>query len=495
MGVDIGTSGVRAVLFNIDGKQICIDSHDYLLISREDGYAELEPDVIFHKTIDAINGCMARSGIKRHELKGVGISCQMHSLMCVDRQGNPLTKLIIWADTRAKKEAEYIEEKFDIWDLYKKTGSRVQHPMYPLSKILWLKNNEKKTYRKTFKFITIKEYIISKLYGEYLIDYTLAASQGFYNIHEQDWDIFILDNVLELEKDKFSEVVPCTFQLKSFKPEYENLLNIDRNTPVILGSGDGIMANIGCGVCDSTALSSTIGTSGAIRTACSTPLLDSKQRTWCYSFTEDMWVAGGAINNGGIALKWMKEQFRSLFEAEAKAANLTIYKLFDKYASEISPGSDNLIFLPCLMGERSPDWNPDVRGIMFGLSLCHGPKHIIRAAMEGIMYRMYSVYEAMAEQNDKAVQIKANGGYVKSDIWLQIQADIFNKEILVSGVQEASALGAAYMAMLSVGAVSDIRKLLPGMKPQKSVRPIPGNHEVYKEVYTLAKAVYENLYG
>jgi len=493
IGLDIGTSSVRAVLFDSAGMQVSIDNIEYCVVSPANGHVELHPDSIFDSTIKVIKACSRKS--EAVHVAGIGISCQMHSLMGVDRHGNPITELITWGDTRAKKESEFIKSNYDVGSLYHKTGCRVQHPMYPLSKILWLKSNAVATFNSIYKFITIKEYIIYKLFNEFVVDYTLAASQGYFNIHKQDWDEDITGGILGINRNNLSEIVECGQILKGMRLEYANAMGIDRNIPVVIGSGDGIMANLGCGICDDTAFSSTIGTSGAIRTAVGSPLLDPYQQTWCYSFTKDMWVAGGAINNGGLALQWLRDEFKEQFEYDASLSGEGIYTLFDRLASEIKPGSDGLVFLPCLTGERSPDWNADARGLMFGLGLSHGRKHIIRAAMEGILYRMYSIYEAMVRLRDNARQITANGGYTKSNTWLQMQADIFNKEIQVSATAEASALGAAFLCMVSLGAASGIRDALPGMKPDRIIYPIKENHEVYKEMYRLSKQVYNSIYN
>ncbi len=490
LSLDIGTSSVRAAMFDLNGHQKNISDMEYTLTTTSDGRAEMNADVVFDCALKVIGECVDQTGIKP---SGIGISCHMHSLMLVDKNGEPLTELMIWADNRASAEAEFISTHYDVNDLYRRTGCRVQHPFYPLSKILWFKKYELELFNKTAKFITIKEYILYKLYGIFAVDYTLASCQGCYNIHTQSWDEFILREVLDISKDRFSDVVECNYTLKGFKKEYEALLGIPCDTPVVIGSGDGIMANLGCGVRDDTAFSSTIGTSGAIRTSVSSPLLDAQQRTWCYSFTKNTWVAGGAINNGGIILRWLREEFRKQFEFDAQQSGESIYQIFDSYAAQIDPGSDGLIFLPYITGERSPDWNANVRGLMFGLSHSHSRKHIIRAAMEGVMFRLYSVFEVMTELRDCADKVMANGGYTNSIPWLQMQADIFNKEILVPEVQEASALGAAYLTMTTLGAVSP-ETVLQGMLPKRVFRPVEGNHEIYSKVYARSKQIYNINY-
>lgn len=270
------------------------------------------------------------------------------------------------------------------------------------------------------------------------------------------------------------------------------LLGLQEGVPFVIGSGDGIMANLGCGVSDDTALSSTVGTSGAIRTTVKAPLLDSQQRTWCYSFTEDSWVAGGATNSGGLALKFLKERLGAQLLKDTGMAEGQEYKAMDLLAEVILPGSDGLVFLPYLTGERSPDWNPKVRGLMGGLELSHGNGHICRAAMEGIIYRLYSVYEAMAVINPRATQIRATGGYTKSSVWLQIQSDVFGKEILVPATHEGSALGAAFTAMVGVGAVSSFSNQLESMKPVARVEPNLEAHELYKTAYNRAMNLYND---
>ncbi|MCX8129611.1 MAG: gluconokinase [Clostridia bacterium] len=494
IGVDIGTSSIRAALFDIDGYQKYISSRECTVLSKENGLAELDAAVLFYQTITVIKDCTDFAGANNVSVNGIGLSCQMHSLLTVDKSGEPLTAVMIWADARAVKEAASIKENFDSIELYRITGCRLQHPMYPASKIIWIKNNCPDVFSKTYKFITIKEYIIFRLFGEYIVDYTLAGCQGYFNIHSFEWDGFILGDILGIGKDRLSEPAECTFCLKGMNAEYARAMGLSADTPVVIGSGDGIMANLGSGVVNDSAFSSTIGTSGALRTSVNKPLLAAEQQTWCYPFLKNTWVAGGAINNGGIVLKWIRDEFEKQFIDEAHGSNVSIYKLFDRYASEIAAGSNGLFFLPYLAGERSPDWNPEVRGTMYGLSLIHGRKHIVRAAMEGVLYRLFSIYEILSDMNRTASKIIASGGYAKSKVWLQMQADIFNKEILVAPVTEASALGAAYLAMVAVGAANGFDNMLPSMKPRSIITPDAETHKFYTHAYKRAMEIYSNLY-
>lgn len=494
IGVDIGTTGIRAAVFDTGGSQLSLCYEEYPMLTNQEGMAELDPERIFKAFLGVVKSCIAQENISGNSIEAIGLSSQMHSFLAVDREGNCLTNVITWADTRCREAADFIEKNFDYGELYNKTGCRTQHPIYPVSKVLWIKRSRPDIFEKTYKFITIKEYIIFRLYGIFLIDITDASATGCFNIHKFTWDEDILQTVLETRPDKFGETVECTHILKGMRAEYAREIGLRPDIPVVIGSGDGIMANIGCGGVDNTTMSCTIGTSGALRIAVNTPLLDVKQRTWCYCFTKDKWVAGGAVNNGGIVLKWFRDQYRIQFDREADSLQLKdVYKLFDYYASEIGPGSNGLFFLPYLTGERSPGWNADASGYICGLRFTHDKRHIIRAAMEGIMYNMYSVFEIIDHLDGNVKKIVANGGYVNSDIWLQMQADIFNKEIIVAGWGEASAFGAAYTAMVATGAFAGFNGILPKSQHVKVVKPLEENYQVYRETYQQYKKLYSEL--
>lgn len=494
MGIDIGTSGVRAAVFDEEGNQISLAYREYSMISTKEGMGELNSETIFQSFIEVAKESIEDESRSLIKVEAIGLSSQMHSIMAVDKEGNNLTNLLTWADTRSIGAASYIEENYDYKRLYDKTGCRIQHPIYPLSKILWMKKENPTMLKQVYKFMTIKEYIVFKLFGEFLIDITDASTTGCFNIHQFTWEEEIFKDILQIGEDKFGQPVDCTYILKNMKHQYARAMKIHPETPVAIGSADGIMANIGCGTLHKSAMASTVGTTGALRITVDKPLLDSKQRTWCYCLTRDMWVAGGAVNNGGIVLKWIRDQYSEQFQYEAKnLGESDIYKLFTRYASEIEAGSNGLFFLPYLTGERSPGWNPNARGMIYGLQLMHNKKHMIRAAMEGVMYNMYSVYELLAGLNGDVDRLVANGGYIHSPTWLQMQANIFGKEIAVAGVGEASALGAAYVAMVAIGAVKEFKQALPNMKPVKIIKPNYQEVELYKDYYKEFKSLYSRF--
>lgn len=493
IGVDIGTTGIRAAVFDLDGKEKGYSYQEYPLLTDAEGMAELEPDLILRSFIHVI-----RDAVNNYEndgtIEGIGISSLMHTLIAVDKGGNCLTNAIIWADTRPAQEADFIEKNYDCKAMYQKTGCKAKHAIYYPSKVLWLRHSRPDVVKNTYKFITIKEYILYRLYGEYVIDITDASTTGCFNIRNFQWDEDIVRNVLGVQTVQFGEPVDCTHVLTGMKEEFASQMDVKRSVPMVVGSSDGVLANLGCGGVDSTMMSCTVGTSCALRIAVDKPLLDDRERIWCYCLAKDKWVAGGATSDGGIELKWFRDQTKGNLDAEIASYGVkNAYQLFDRYAEEIAPGSEGLIFLPYLMGERSPGWHADATAFLCGLKYAHDQRHIVRASMEGVLFNLYSIFEVLSKIDDRVERIVANGGYVHSKTWLQMQADIFNREIVVSTRGEASAWGAAFTAMVAVGAKPGFDSVERNYDSNRVFYPTAANREVYRESYRKFRGFYNLL--
>lgn len=494
IGMDIGTTGVRAAIFTAEGKGRGYRYQEYPLMSDTAGKAELDPETIWESFLDVMKEAARQCKINGDRIEGIGISSQMHSMVAVDRHGNPLTNIITWADNRPAQETGRIAEQFNCGAFYQKTGCRIHHPAYYPAKILWLKRAEPDIAAKVFKYLTIKEYILYKLYDEFVIDMTDASATACYNLKTFRWDNEILRDVIGIQESQLGNVVDCTHVMTGMKKEIASQIGIDPSVPMVIGSGDGIMANLGCGGIDSTTMSCTIGTSGALRIAVDKPLLDEQMRTWCYCFTKNKWVAGGAVNDGGIALKWFRDQLKGPYEQDFDAYHVkNVYQLFDAYVQEIEIGSDGLFFLPFLTGERSPGWHPNASASVYGLKYAHDKRHFIRSAMEGVLYNMYSIFEVLSGIDSHVERIIANGGYVNSKVWLQMQADIFNREIFISQNSEAAAWGAAFTAMVAVGAADGFESIKQETDDRCRIIPDEANHQTYRKLYRKFRELYGTL--
>ena len=294
--------------------------------------------------------------------------------------------------------------------MYQRTGTPI-HPMSSLSKIFWMKHEEPEIFKQTSMFADIKTYIFYQLYEQFVIDYSMASATGMFNLEQLTWDDEAL-KLLGINHSQLPNPVPTTHILKGMKKRYATLMGIDENTPVVVGASDGVLSNLGVNSYQLGEVAVTIGTSGAIRTVIDKPRIDDKGRIFCYILDEEHYVIGGPVNNGGVILRWLKDEILASEVETAKRLGVDPYDVLTQIASRVKPGAEGLIFHPYLAGERAPLWNADARGSFFGLTLSHKKEHMIRAALEGVLYNLYTVYLALIEvMNETPTTIKASGGF------------------------------------------------------------------------------------
>lgn len=483
IGVDIGTTSVKTILYNDNGKIIESSNLGYPLYQDTPDMAEEDPDDIFSAVTNGINTVMRKSKIEANSLKGISFSCAMHSLILLDKNKKALTRAITWADNRASQYAEDLKESDLGLELYKNTGTPI-HAMTPLSKILWIKKEKPNLYKDTKYFIGIKEYIINKLFGVLKVDYSIANATGLFNIFNLDWDQKAL-SLTGLKKENLPELVDTTYKLKGLKKEYAKVIGINPKTPFIIGASDGPLANLGVNAIDPGVLAITIGTSGAVRMVSKEPKIDPKGRVFCYYLAENMWVIGGPVNNGGIVFKWIRDQLCLPEKVTAEQMHINPYSLLTTIASKIPAGSDGLIFHPYLGGERAPIWDSNARGSYFGLNRMHTRAHMIRAALEGIAFNLYTVSLALEEVLGTPIKIQATGGFVNSNLTRQMLSDIFEQDVMIPDSVEGTALGAATLGMFGLGMIDNLNQVKNFVTANATYTPIHDNVILYRELTSI----------
>ncbi|WP_026486791.1 gluconokinase [Caldanaerobius polysaccharolyticus] len=491
VAVDIGTTGTRSIAFNREGVIISKKVIEYPIYNPRPTWSEQDPEEIFKAVLESIKDVVAENDYSGNKLAGISFSSAMHSLLAVDHRGNPLTRCIIWADTRSESYARLIKESGAGHSIYMRTGTPV-HPMSPLCKLLWMKDNDREVFDKAYKFISIKEYVFYKLFSKYIVDYSIASATGLFDIYKLKWDDEAL-NLIGISPDKLSVPVLPTYIVKGLKDEYARYLNIDKGVPFIVGASDGCLSNLGTNAVKPGVAAVTIGTSGAIRVVSPKPASDPEERIFSYILTENHYVLGGPVNNGGIALKWFKDNFYPLEAKSAEKENVNFYDVLTQKAGGISPGAGGLVFLPYLLGERAPHWNANVRGVFFGVNITHTREHFLRALMEGVVYGIYSVGKALEQVTGSVEKIYATGGFVRSPLWVKILSDVFNKEVLIAESYESSCLGAAVLAMKSLGlinAIEDVEKMVP---VSQTIYPDKAIHDIYFKLFEIYERLYDHL--
>lgn len=490
IGVDVGTTGVRAIAYDIKGNNIATSEAFYPLLTPHPDWAEENPLQIFESLEKVVGETAAALRYKNVSLGGIALSTVMHSFAPLDGEHQPLTDMQTWADSRSAaivremKKDETMCRKF-----YHRTGCPV-HACYPLAKVLWLKQNLPDMWQRMEYVGSLKDYIFQGLTGEWVIDHSTASSSGMYNEEQMDWDEEILAYA-GLEKKQLPPVVSTTYQ-GALAAKAAEAMHLTQGLPVVIGATDGVLVNVGIGAVKPGQLSATIGTSGALRMLTSRPRTDEKMRTWCYNLTDDMWVAGGAINNGGMILRWVRDKICHYTKAHLENLDVDGYDLMTMKAQHIRPGSEGLIMLPCFTGERAPYWNSELRGMFFGLSLNHSRSHMIRAAMEGICYSMNSVLAALKEFGE-IEDIRISGSFTKSNLWIQILADVLNQELTLPDNSEGAAFGAAVLGFIASGQLSGIGDTAELVQAKKKYAPEAANAATYKELYGIFERLYWKL--
>ncbi|WP_059171665.1 gluconokinase [Bacillus sp. FJAT-27445] len=450
LGIDIGTTSTKAVLFSEKGKVIQQENIGYPLYTPDISTAEQDPEEIYRAVLQAISNIRNQHAEKK--LMFISFSSAMHSVIAMDKNDQPLTPCITWADNRSEAWAHKIKNELNGHEVYKRTGTPI-HPMSPLAKIAWIVNDRPEIAAKTKKYIGIKEFVFKKFFGQYVVDYSLASAMGMMNLHTLDWDEEALA-IAGISRAQLSELVPTTKTFANCNPELASQIGLDPETPFVIGASDGVLSNLGVNAIRKGEIAVTIGTSGAIRTIIDKPQTDEKGRIFCYALTEKHWVIGGPVNNGGMVLRWIRDEFASAEVETAKRLGIDPYEVLTKIAAGVRPGADGLLFHPYLAGERAPMWNPDVRGSFFGLTMSHKKEHMVRAALEGVIYNLYTVFLALTECMDGPVtRIQATGGFARSEVWRQMMSDIFESEVVVPESYESSCLGACILGLFSIGEI------------------------------------------
>ena len=484
IGVDIGTTSTKAVLFDEAGHFVAKHSITYPLMHNEVDASEENPDTIFDAVLMTVKHVVREHGIEHDQLKFMSFSAQMHSLIAMDKDNQPLTESITWADNRASAYAQKLKEEHEGHEIYRRTGTPI-HPMSPLAKIYWLKHEYNALFNQTARFVDLKSYILYQLFETWVIDESLASATGMFNLQEHEWDKDVLD-LLGLSSNHLPEAVPTTHVLKGMKHRYATLMDIDPNTPIVIGASDGVLSNLGVNAYQPGEVAVTIGTSGAIRTVVDRPVTDPKERIFCYVLDENQYVIGGPVNNGGVVLRWLRDELLASEVETAKRLGIDSYEVITQIASRVKPGANGLLFHPYLAGERAPLWNADVKGSFFGLTLAHQKEHMIRAALEGVLFNLYTVYLALIEvMGETPQQLKATGGFSKSELWRQMMADIFDTPLSVPESYESSCLGACLIGLKALGEIEDYSVVEHMVGTTFEHQPEEENVQVYQELLPL----------
>jgi len=447
VGIDLGTSAVKVLAVTATGREIASASEFYGLETPQPEFVEQDADVVYLATMHVLARVLADVRLRGSEVAAIGFSSAMHGVLCVDDDGEPLSHVITWMDRRAHAIADKWRTDGTALALYGSTGAPM-HPMLPIAKLRWLAEHDAPLFAQTRRFVGIKELVIFRWTGEWLVDHGIGSATGMLDLRTRDWDARALA-LAGVEADRLSRPAPPSTALRRFRPAIARELGLTGSTAVVLASSDGALANIGVGAGARGDVALTLGTSGAVRVLTAEPVLDPRARTFCYCADDTRYVVGGPTSAAGASLDWIFALLLDELPKEARFARAV------ELAAEIAPGADGLVVLPFFAGERAPYWNSALRGAFDGLDLAHDRRTILRAAFESVVFGVYAVYDVVRELAHDAERLLLSGGLTKAPLVRGLLADVFGLPAVQPHEQEASAFGAALLAAQAVGLIED----------------------------------------
>lgn len=477
LAVDVGTGATKAVLFDAQLKPVQTLRKHYPILIPAKGWSEQEPEVLFHAVLTAIRDSFS-SVPEGKRVAAISFSSQLYSTLAVKPDGRPLSNSITWSDTRSAGAAQSLKQLPAAHQITQRTGCPIDS-VYSLAKVKWLR--ESLPLPSDTRFVTIKEYILYRLTGDWAADWGIASATGMFNIHTHEWDVEALD-AAGIQQENLSPLVSPRTVMR-FRDEIRLQANIPDGTPLVVGGGDGQLASLSIAAESPEALAVNVGTSAAARAIVRQPDVDPAGHLWTYVADENLWVTGGMVSSGGIVFEWFLNNFVSMGEASSgEAISPDLYTAVDRLAAAISPGAEDLLFIPYLSGAQAPDWLPAIRGSFTGVDLKHTRGHFVRAVLEGIARSIYRITESIeACLNRSFDETYVTGGLTSSAVWLQIAADMFDSVIVVPETSEGSARGAAILAMFSLGMKSGIQDFQEMSAPLKRVVPVESASRIYRE--------------
>ena len=490
IGVDIGTSGTKTVLFDKTGNVIASALQEYPLYQPQNGYAEQRPEDWLEATVSTIAQVMAKSSVEAAQVKGVGLSGQMHGLVMLDEQDTVIRPAIIWCDQRTAKECEEITQKVGAERLIQITANPALTG-FTASKILWVRNHEPENFARCTKILLPKDYVRYMLTGAFATEVSDASGMQLLDVPNRCWSDEVLEK-LEIPKSMLAKVYESPDITGYITAAMAARTGLAEGTSVVGGAGDNAAAAVGTGVVENGKAFTTIGTSGVVFAHSDEIAIDPKGRvhTFCCA-VPGAWHVMGVTQAAGLSLKWFRDNFCAAEKETAAAMGKDPYFLMDQEVEQVPIGAGKLLYLPYLMGERTPHLDPQVRGAFVGLSAVHGKKEMLRAVMEGVAFSLNDCKNIIQEMGIPGDDMMACGGGGTSPLWRQMLADLYRCPVKTVASKEGPALGVAILAMVGTGAYPSVAEACRAIiHTDKTQQPIPENSDRYAPFYDLYTKLY-----
>jgi xylulokinase len=493
LGIDVGTTGSRALLLGEDGRLIASTTADHAPFrSPQAAWAEQDPDDWWRASQEAVRSLLARTGASPKTISAVGLSGQMHGAVLLDDGGRVVRPAIIWCDQRTEQECRWLDEHVGPARLLELTANPAL-TNFTLTKLLWVRTHEPSNWSRVKHVLLPKDYIRYRLSGEFAIDVADASGTLMLDVVGRRWSQEMMD-IVGID----AGVLPALFESPEVcarvSEQGASSTGLLPGTPIVAGAGDQAAGAVGMGITRPGTVSATLGTSGVVFAATDRPFRDPGGRlhTFCHAIP-DRWHVMGVTQAAGLSLRWLRDQY-GLSEAGDRA-----YEAMVAEASAVAPGADGVLWAPYLMGERTPHLDPNIRAALLGLAASHSRGHVVRAVMEGVAFSLRDSFTIFAELGLPVGKVRVGGGGARSDVWRQIQADVYGMSVETVETEEGAGYGAALLAGVGAGFWKSVDEACDAVVhtaqvtgARADVVPVMSNrYAQYRRVYPALRAIYD----
>jgi xylulokinase len=494
LGIDVGTTSLKAALYNLQGHLLAIDRQEYQLVTPSPARVELHAEVYWQACCRAVRNAVQRSGVGAGSVQALAISSQGETLIPVDKAGLPTRRAIVWLDNRAVEEARLIGEQFEIETVYHITGQPKIAPTWPVCKILWLRRNEPDVFTCTARFLLLEDYLLFQLTGQFVTEYALQASSLMLDIRQKAWWQPMLDFV-DVSPQKLGRLMEPGQIVGPLSREGAEAVGLSTQTVAVTGAMDQVVGAVGAGNVVPGVVTETTGGALAILVTLDRPLYDPQRRVPCQTHArKGAYCLLPWAQTAGMALRWFRDRFFHLETQVAREGGLNPYDLMTRMAAQVPAGSEGLVVLPHLEGAACPEFNPAARAVFYGATLRHTRGHFIRAIMESVAYMLKKNLDVVEQLGVTVDEVRSMGGGARSDFWLQIKADVLQKPVRTVAVEETACLGAALMAAVATGSFATMEEGVSHMVHlRETITPRPDHGEAYHRGYAQYLELYDRL--
>lgn len=492
LGIDVGTLGCRCGIFDLRGNVQAYTYDEYCIESPRPGYAEQNPDTYLAAAMNTARRAMRNSRTNKKDVVAIGLTGIQVSIVLLDSRGRWLGPAIIYADERSREQVEWMRDAVGERRIYETTGARLD-AQYPASKLRWIKENEPRRFKHIWKILSPKDYVAFRLTGQVKMDFAMASTMQLLETRTASWSTHLAET-LGIPLKILPELVPSTEILGETDAEFSRKLGVRRGTPIIIGGGDSTCMALGTGMLTEQFICGSLGATSNVFGCVNEPRLDPQMRVSYYRHVvPGKWVIMAGTNDS-LALRWYRDNLgRSEVEA-ARKAGVSAYKIIDQEAEKSKPGANGIVFLPYLTGARSPLWNPNATGVLFGLKYYHTRSDIVRAFLESVAYSFRQRVEVLRELQLEPREMRLIGGGAKSRLWAQILADVTGVPVSKMRNEEAAVFGACILAGMATKVYKSFSQACTALvRSSARIFPERRKHHAYERSYRLYSKVYNNL--